>query len=207
MRSLLLKRLVDLVCAGALLVLLAPVMLGVSLLIFLTMGRPVFFCQTRAGYKGKLFTLIKFRTMREALGLDGKPLPDAQRLTRVGRFLRGISLDELPQLFNVLRGDVTLVGPRPLLPQYLDRYTPEQARRLDVKPGLTGWAQVNGRNAISWEEKFTLDVWYVDNWSLGLDAWILLRTVWRIVYPQGIASPGNATMPEFMGTCDGNRMG
>lgn len=197
-----LKRLVDLIGAAVLLVLVFPVMLCTALLILFCMGRPVLFLQKRAGYRGKPFVLLKFRTMREAFASDGKPLPDSERLTSLGRLLRRASIDELPQILNVMRGEMSLFGPRPLLMQYLDRYTPEQARRLDVKPGLTGWAQVNGRNAISWEEKFALDVWYVDNWGLRLDAWILLRTVWSIVFPQGISHLGNATMPEFMGTGD-----
>ncbi len=145
---------------------------------------------------------VKFRTMRDAVAPDGKPLPDEQRLTPVGRFLRSTSLDELPQLWNVLKGDMSLVGPRPLLMQYLERYTPRQARRHDVKPGITGWAQVNGRNALSWEEKFELDVWYVDNWSLWLDAKILAKTVLQVLRRSGISNPGHVTMPEFMGTSE-----
>lgn len=142
---------------------------------------------------------MKFRTMRSAVGVDGKPLPDAERLTALGRFLRASSLDELPQLWNVVHGDLSLVGPRPLLMQYLPRYTPEQARRHDVLPGITGWAQVNGRNAISWDEKFARDVWYVDHWSLLLDLRILALTLLRVVRRQGIAQEGHVTMPEFTG--------
>ncbi|NQU23484.1 MAG: sugar transferase [Candidatus Nealsonbacteria bacterium] len=207
MRSLLLKRVTDLAVAAVLLVLSAPVMVGVAAMVYLRMGRPVLFRQQRAGRGGRPFTLLKFRTMRDESGPDGTPLSDRRRLTSLGRWLRRTSLDELPQLVNVLRGEMSLIGPRPLLLRYLDRYTPRQARRHDVKPGLTGWAQVNGRNAISWEEKFALDLWYVDNWSLRLDAWILLHTVWRIVCPQGISHLGDATMPEFMGTGGTNRMG
>jgi lipopolysaccharide/colanic/teichoic acid biosynthesis glycosyltransferase len=140
--------------------------------------------------------------MKDQRGNDGIMLPDEQRLTRLGKFLRSTSLDELPELFNVLKGDMSLVGPRPLLMQYLDRYTPEQARRHEMKPGITGWAQVNGRNAISWEEKFALDVWYVDNWSLWLDIKILALTVWKVICREGISSPGEATMYEFMGSGD-----
>jgi len=150
--------------------------------------------------KGSSFRLCKFRTMRDATGPDGKPMADAERLTPLGRWMRKWSLDELPELFNVLKGDMSLVGPRPLLPQYLGRYTPEQARRHEVKPGVTGWAQVNGRNAITWEEKFALDVWYVDNRSFLLDLKILAMTVWKVLKREGISAEGEATMPEFMGT-------
>jgi lipopolysaccharide/colanic/teichoic acid biosynthesis glycosyltransferase len=164
------------------------------------MGSPVLFVQQRPGLRGRGFRLVKFRTMKSAVGHDGRELPDAERLTALGRFLRATSLDELPQLWNVLRGDLSLVGPRPLLVQYLERYTPEQARRHDVLPGITGWAQVNGRNAISWEEKFALDVWYVDHWSFVLDLRILLLTIVRVLQREGIAQGGHVTMPEFMGT-------
>ena len=197
-------RIVDVV--GTLLILVAamPIMLAVGVLIRCRMGSPVSFCHTRAGHRGKPFTMFKFRTMREAFGPDGNPLSDAQRLTGLGRFLRRISLDELPQLFNVLRGEMRLVGPRPFLIEYVTRCTPGQARRLEVKPGLTGWAQINGRNTLSWEEKFELDVWYVDHASFRLDARILLRTIWDVIRPEGISHPGYATMPEFMGTRDEN---
>jgi sugar transferase EpsL len=199
MRSLLLKRVLDLAGAAVLLVVLAPIMAGIALAIYAVMGRPVLFRQWRVGYRGKPFRLIKFRTMREARGRDGRPLADRGRLTPLGRFLRGTSLDELPELFNVLWGDMSLCGPRPLLTRYLDRYTPEQARRNEVKPGITGWAQINGRNAISWEEKFALDVWYVDHWTLPLDARILLATIWHVAIRKGVNHPGDATMPEFLG--------
>ena len=165
----------------------------------LKLGSPVLFRQRRPGLHGKPFTIYKFRTMTDARDAQGKLLPDAERLTPFGRFLRSASLDELPELFNVLKGDMSLVGPRPLLMQYLDRYTPEQMRRHEVKPGITGWAQVNGRNAITWEQKFALDVWYVDNKSLGLDGKIILLTLWKILKREGISQPGQATMEEFMG--------
>ncbi len=160
-------------------------------------GRPVLFRQPRAGLKGRPFSILKFASMRDTRGPDGALLPDAQRLTRVGRFLRWTSLDELPELLNVLRGDMSLVGPRPLLLAYLPRYSPAQARRHEVRPGITGWAQVNGRNAVSWEEKFTLDVWYVDHVSFGLDLRILARTAWAVLRAQGVRAEGHATMPEF----------
>ena len=200
MRSPLLKRLIDLIGAAILLALSAPLMLGIALLVRFALGRPVLFCQARAGHLGKPFKLVKFRTMREAFGPDGQPLPDEQRLTGLGRFLRNTSLDELPQLFNVLRGDISLVGPRALLTRYSSRYSPEQARRLHVKPGLTGWAQVNGRNALSWEEKFKLDCWYVDHRSAWLDAWILLQTASKVLRAEGVRHAGDASMPEFMGS-------
>jgi lipopolysaccharide/colanic/teichoic acid biosynthesis glycosyltransferase len=163
------------------------------------MGRPIFFRQQRPGRFVKPFWLLKFRTMSDRRGAGGKLLPDADRLTRIGRMLRATSLDELPQLWNVLRGDISLVGPRPLLMQYLPRYSPEQARRHDVIPGITGWAQINGRNALTWEEKFALDTWYVDNWNMILDLRILMLTLVRILRRDGISRAGHATMPEFMG--------
>jgi len=193
------KRLFDFFLAGIGLVILSPVMILVALLVWVNMGRPVLFRQLRPGLHGRLFVLYKFRTMKDLRDERGNLLPDEQRLTRLGRFLRSTSLDELPELLNVLKGDMSLVGPRPLLPQYLDRYTPEQARRHEVKPGITGWAQVNGRNAITWEEKFALDVWYVDNWSLWLDLKILVLTLVKVLRREGISAEGEATMPEFMG--------
>ena len=195
----------DLAAAAVLLVLSAPVTAAVATLIWLRMGRPVLFRQVRAGRGGRPFTLLKFRSMREAFGSDGRPLSDGHRLTPLGRWLRHTSLDELPQLLNVLRGEMSLIGPRPLLVRYLDRYTPQQDRRHDVKPGLTGWAQVNGRNAIGWEEKLELDAWYADHWSLRLDARIVLMTICRLVHPGGVSHAGSATMPEFMGTAKQNR--
>ena len=194
------KRLFDIFVAGTALVLLSPLMLLIALAIRLTMGSPVLFRQLRPGLRGEAFELIKFRTMRRLATADVVPAEDEQRLTRIGRFLRASSLDELPELWNVLRGQMSLVGPRPLLMRYLPLYTPEQARRHEVRPGLTGWAQVNGRNALSWEEKFALDLWYVDNRSLLLDLKILLLTVWRVLRPSGIAAEGSATMPEFTGS-------
>ncbi len=190
----------DFVATLAGLVILSPVLLVVGLAVRRTMGSPVFFRQERPGQGGKPFRMVKFRTMRDAVDAQGNPLPDAERLTRFGEFLRRTSLDELPELFNVLRGEMSLVGPRPLLMRYLDRYTPEQARRNEVKPGVTGWAQINGRNAISWEKKFELDVWYVDHCSLWLDFRILLGTVWKVIRHDGISSDSHATMPEFMGS-------
>ena len=194
------KRIADLVGACLGLVILSPIIALVALAIRLQMGSPVVFRQVRPGYKGRLFTICKFRTMRDALGPDGKPLPDEERLTTLGKIIRKTSMDELPQLWNVVKGEMSFVGPRPLLTAYLERYSPEQARRHDVTPGITGWAQVNGRNAISWEQKFAYDVWYVDNWSLGLDLRVLWMTFWKVVRPQGISQPGSATMEEFMGT-------
>jgi sugar transferase EpsL len=163
-------------------------------------GGPVLFRQVRPGYKGKLFSLLKFRTMEDTRDAQGLLLPDAERLTAVGRSLRELSLDELPQLWNVLRGDMSLVGPRPLLTQYLERYSREELRRHEVKPGLTGWAQVHGRNAVTWPERFALDLWYVDHWSLALDARIIFRTPWQIVKRDGISQGGHVTMPEFLGS-------
>lgn len=189
----------DVVIAGSALVCLAPVMGIVAIIIYLTIGRPVLFRHVRPGYKGVPFILLKFRTMTGARDARGELLSDELRLTPFGKMLRRLSLDELPQLWNVLKGEMSLVGPRPLLMCYLDRYTPEQARRHEVKPGITGWAQVNGRNALSWEEKFALDIWYVDNWSLKVDALILLRTLIRVLKREGISNAGHATMPGFTG--------
>lgn len=195
-----LKRGFDLVGAALGLIVLSPVLAAVALLVRRHLGPPVLFRQRRPGLHGRPFTLYKFRTMREATGAGGRPLPDGERLTAFGRRLRATSLDELPELFNVLRGDMSLVGPRPLLMEYLDRYTPEQARRHEVRPGLTGWAQVNGRNAISWEERFRLDVWYVDHPSLRLDLRILGRTVRQVLRREGISQEGQATMEYFRGS-------
>ena len=191
------KRLLDIVLATAALAVLAPLLLILAVTMRLTMGSPIFFRQRRPGLRGKPFAMYKFRTMLNAEDADGHLLPDERRLTRLGRFLRSTSLDELPELVNVLRGEMSLVGPRPLLMEYLDRYTPEQARRHEVRPGITGWAQINGRNAISWEKKFELDVWYVDNWSFLLDIRILLTTVWKVVRRDGISASSHATMPKF----------
>ena len=193
------KRLLDIVGSTAGLILLSPVLLIVTLLIRYQMGAPVLFRQIRPGLNCKPFQMVKLRTMRAATGPDGAPLPDVERLTRLGRFLRSSSLDELPELWNVLKGDMSLVGPRPLLVEYLPLYSPEQARRHEVRPGITGWAQVNGRNAISWEEKFALDVWYVDNFTLGLDLRIIWMTIRKVLKREGISAAGEATMPKFGG--------
>jgi sugar transferase EpsL len=193
------KRALDLVLVLAALPLLSPLLAIVALLVRLRLGAPVLFRQQRPGLAGQPFTLFKFRTMTGARDACGNLLPDDRRLTPLGRFLRATSLDELPELFNVLRGEMSLVGPRPLLVQYLERYTPDQARRHQVRPGITGWAQVNGRNDLTWEEKFAMDVWYVDHLSLELDLSILVRTVWKILAREGISQPGYATAEEFMG--------
>jgi sugar transferase EpsL len=194
------KRVFDLSVAAAAVVLLAPLMLGIALAVRLCLGRPVLFVQERPGRGGVPFRMIKFRTMRDEVDAEGRPLPDGERLTRLGSFLRSTSLDELPELWNVLRGDMSLVGPRPLLMEYLPLYSAEQARRHEVKPGITGWAQVNGRNALSWEEKFALDVWYVDHASLRLDLEIIALTFWKIIRRDGISQEGHATMPDFLGS-------
>jgi lipopolysaccharide/colanic/teichoic acid biosynthesis glycosyltransferase len=196
------KRLFDLALTAPGLILLAPALLVVAVLVRIYHGAPVLFRQQRPGYRGQPFSIYKFRTMSNARDASGALLPDAQRLTRLGRFLRSTSLDELPELFNVLRGEMSLVGPRPLLMQYLERYSPEQARRHNVLPGVTGWAQVNGRNVLTWEDKFRLDVWYVDHWSLGLDVHILLMTLGKVLKREGISQPGHATAEEFMGSKD-----
>ena len=194
------KRSTDFVIASAALLILAPLVAIIALAIWLAMGRPVLFRQVRSGYKGKPFRLIKFRTMTNAHDAQGRILSDFERLTALGKFLRRLSLDEVPQLWNVCRGEMSLVGPRPLLVEYLDRYTPEQARRHEVKPGLTGWAQVNGRNTLTWKQKFELDLWYIDHWSLRLDARILLQTVLRVLKCEGISRQNHATMPKFLGS-------
>jgi sugar transferase EpsL len=194
------KRLFDLILTIPGLILISPILGLVALLIWLRLGPPVLFRQVRPGYHGEPFTLYKFRTMTYSYDEQGNLLPDSERLTRLGQFLRSLSLDELPSLINVLRGEMSWVGPRPLLMQYLDRYTKEQARRHDVLPGITGWAQVNGRNVLTWEDKFRFDVWYVDNWSLGLDIKIFLLTFWTVLHRDGISQPGHATAEEFMGS-------
>jgi lipopolysaccharide/colanic/teichoic acid biosynthesis glycosyltransferase len=193
------KRLFDLALVVPGLIILLPVFALVSLVILIFEGPPFLFQQERAGYGGKIICLVKFRTMRDLRDAQGNLLPDEQRLSWLGRFLRSTSLDELPELSNVLKGDMSLVGPRPLLVQYLTRYSPVQARRHTVLPGITGWAQINGRNALSWEEKFRLDVWYVDHWSLRLDIKILLLTFWKTLIQEGINQPGRATAEEFLG--------
>jgi lipopolysaccharide/colanic/teichoic acid biosynthesis glycosyltransferase len=194
------KRALDLLIAGLSVVILAPMLAVIAVLVRIRLGSPILFRQERPGQHARSFIILKFRTMRAELDTQGRSLADHERLTRFGRTLRRSSLDELPELFNVLVGDMSLVGPRPLLTQYVERYTPEQARRHEVKPGITGWAQVNGRNALTWEEKFALDVWYVDHRSIGLDVKILLKTVGEVVAGRGINAPGAATAVEFMGS-------
>jgi len=198
------KRLLDLAIALPVAAAAAPVVAVVAVATAATIGRPVLFRQTRPGLGGSPFDIAKFRTMTNERDASGALLPDEQRLTSVGRLVRGLSLDELPQLWNVLRGDMSLVGPRPLLVRYLDRYTPEQARRHEVPPGITGWSQVNGRNALSWEQKFALDVWYVDHAGLALDLKILAFTAIKVLRRDGVAAAGHATMPEFMGNAPSN---
>jgi sugar transferase EpsL len=201
------KRLLDLAITIPGLVVISPLLLILAILVRIINGTPVFFRQQRPGYRNRLFYVYKFRTMTEAHDVEGNLLPDAQRLTPLGRYMREFSLDELPELFNILWGEMSLVGPRPLLTQYLERYSPEQARRHDVLPGMTGWAQINGRNALSWEEKFRLDVWYVDHWSFWLDVKILLLTIWKVLKREGISQPGHATAAEFMGSVEEERNG
>jgi sugar transferase EpsL len=196
------KRLFDLLATTLGLIIILLLMLVLSLLVWIFLGTPVLFRQHRPGYKRRPFITYKFRTMTDRCGPDGNLLPDSERLTPFGRFLRSTSLDDLPQLFNVLRGEMSLVGPRPLLMQYLKRYTPEQMRRHDVLPGITGWAQINGRNALDWEEKFRLDVWYVDHWSFWLDMKILILTPWKVFKREGINQPGHVTAEEFKGSDD-----
>ena len=191
------KRALDVTLATGGLIVAAPVLAGAALAIRSSLGSPVLFRQRRPGIHGRPFELVKFRTMRDAVGPDGQPLPDDQRMTKLGQFLRASSIDELPQLVNVLRGELSVVGPRPLMMNYLSRYNPVQARRHDVLPGITGWAQVNGRNALSWPEKLALDVWYVDQWSLVLDLKIIVRTVVALLSRQGISSEGHVTMPPL----------
>lgn len=193
------KRLFDIAFSTCLLVILSPLFLLISLLIRLTMGSPILFRQPRIGYKGRVFTIYKFRTMNNARDAYGNFLPDEQRLTRVGKLLRSLTLDELPELFNVLKGDMSIVGPRPLLVEYRDLYTPEQWRRHEMPPGMAGPVLANGRNLLDWEEKFRLDVWYVDHWSLWLDFQILARTAWKVLKREGVSAEGYATMPKFQG--------
>lgn len=194
------KRLFDVVAAALALLVLALPLMFIAWQVRRKLGKPALFRQARPGLDGRPFLMIKFRTMTNARGVDGELLPDAQRLTPFGRFLRASSLDELPELWNVLKGDMSLVGPRPLLMEYLPLYTKEQSRRHEVRPGITGWAQVNGRNALSWEEKFALDVWYVDRRSLMLDLRILWLTVRKVLLRDGISAVGDATMPRFTGS-------
>jgi sugar transferase EpsL len=194
------KRLTDFVLSGVGLLILSPVLLVLSVCVRLSIGAPVLFRQRRPGFKGEPFLLLKFRTMTDGTDENGRPLPDEKRMTRFGHLLRHTSLDELPELVNVFKGEMSLVGPRPLLMEYLPLYSAEQARRHEVKPGITGWAQVNGRNAISWEDKFKLDVWYVDHQSMWVDVKILAKTILAVVLRDGVSQSGCATMPKFMGT-------
>lgn len=196
------KRCFDLAASLVALLSLFPVMLATAILVRIKLGSPVFFRQTRPGRNGKPFQMIKFRTMLDAVDEQGKPLPDSERMTSFGQFLRSSSLDELPELWNVLKGDMSLVGPRPLLMEYLPLYSEQQYRRHEVRPGVTGWAQVNGRNALSWEDKFKLDVWYVDNRSLWLDLKILFLTVKKVLVRDGISGEGEVTMSKFNGNND-----
>ncbi|WP_309671331.1 sugar transferase [Gemmatimonas sp.] len=194
------KRTLDIVIAASVLLITSPLLLLLALAVRLNLGTPVLFRQQRPGLHGRPFTMVKFRTMRDAVGRDGRALPDTDRLTPFGKLLRSTSLDELPELWNVLRGNMSLVGPRPLLMEYLDRYTPEQARRHEVRPGVTGWAQVHGRNAVSWDERFRLDVWYVEHQSLMLDLQILVRTFTTVLRRTGVSAQGEATMSVFEGS-------
>jgi sugar transferase EpsL len=196
------KRILDLSLTIPGLLILSPILFVISVFVAISYGTPIIFRQQRPGHYGKPFWVYKFRTMTNARDADNHLLPDSKRITRLGQFLRSYSLDELPELFNVLRGEMSWVGPRPLLMQYLERYSPEQARRHDVLPGITGWAQINGRNALTWEEKFRMDVWYVDHWSFGLDIKILLITAVKVLRREGINQPGHATAEEFMGRHD-----
>jgi sugar transferase EpsL len=201
------KRIFDLLVISFCLIIILPLMLIISPLVWIFLGSPIMFRQPRPGYKGRPFITYKFRTMTNHVGQDGKLLPDAQRLTPFGKFLRSTSLDDLPQFINVLRGEMSLVGPRPLLMKYLERYTPEQMRRHDMLPGITGWAQINGRNTLDWDEKFRLDVWYVDHWSFWLDLKILLLTPWKVFKREGINQPGHVTVEEFKGSENENGEG
>lgn len=191
------KRIFDIVFSSIAIIIFFPILLGVYVTCLLTFGKPVIFKQKRIGLHNRSFTIFKFRTMTNGKDSFGDLLPDGQRITRFGRFLRHSSLDELPELFNVFRGDMSLVGPRPLLVEYLDHYTQEQIRRHNVLPGITGWAQVNGRNAISWQQKFDLDIWYIDNWTLLLDVKILFMTIWQVLNRKNIKASDHATMPKF----------
>ncbi len=194
------KRFLDIALTALAIVVLAPALALIALLARFKLGSPVLFRQTRPGIHARSFTMLKFRTMTDARDASGSLRPDSERLTPFGRFLRSTSLDELPELLNVIKGDMSLVGPRPLLTQYLERYSPEQLHRHEVRPGITGWAQVNGRNALTWERKFELDVWYVDHQSLWLDIKIIFMTVWKILRRDGISQPGQATAEEFRGS-------
>ena len=195
-----LKRLFDIISSVAGLIVISPLLAVLAVLVRLKLGSPILFRQQRPGLGGKAFVIYKFRTMTDQSDASGKLLPDEQRLPKFGRFLRSTSFDELPELLNVFKGDMSIVGPRPLMMKYLGRYSPEQARRHEVKPGITGWAQINGRNTISWEDKFNLDVWYADNWTFWLDMKIISQSIWMVIAREGITQQGRATMDEFMGT-------
>ena len=197
-----LKRIIDLALSIPAFIFLLPVMLCIAGIIRMKMGPKVIFCQKRPGLGGIPFKIYKFRTMNNSYDKSGMLLPDSDRLTRFGKFLRSTSFDELPELINVIKGDMSIVGPRPLLMQYLERYTQEQARRHEVLPGITGWAQINGRNALNWEDKFRFDTWYVEHWSLQLDIKILALTFWKTIKREGISQPGHATSEEFMGSVE-----
>ena len=193
------KRVLDLIITIPGMMFISPLFLIITALVYWKLGSPIFFRQKRPGFRGEPFIIYKFRTMNEDKDIEGNLLPDNDRLTGLGRFLRATSLDELPEFFLVLTGAMSLVGPRPLLMSYLDRYSQEQARRHDVLPGITGWAQINGRNVLTWQDKFALDVWYVDHWSLWLDVKILGITLWKVLKREGISQPGHATAEEFLG--------
>ena len=193
------KRLLDIILASLILIVLSPLMLIISILVAIQHGFPILFLQKRPGLNGEIFTIYKFRTMRDLFDKQGNPLPDSQRLTKLGRCLRSTSLDELPELFNIIKGEMSLVGPRPLLIAYLPLYNKKQARRHEVLPGLTGWAQVHGRNVLTWEEKFELDVWYVDHWTLWLDIKVIGMTIIKVLRREGISQPGQATAELFKG--------
>jgi len=201
------KRVLDFSAALLLLILVSPFLLIIFVILRIMIGSPVILRQKRPGLMGELFTIYKFRTMTDQRDENGSLLPDEQRITNIGRMLRSYSLDELPEMFNVLKGDLSLIGPRPLMVQYLERYTPEQARRHEAIPGITGWAQVNGRNNLTWEEKFSLDVWYVDHQSFVLDIRILMMTIWKVLKREGISSEGFVSAPEFMGLHSEERQG
>ncbi|MGA2070552.1 MAG: sugar transferase [Sedimentisphaerales bacterium] len=200
----LVKRLFDMIASAAGLIVISPFLVVLAFMVRLKLGSPILFRQQRPGLGGKAFVIYKFRTMTDQRDASGNLLPDEQRLPAFGRFLRSTSFDELPELLNVLKGDMSIVGPRPLMMKYLGRYSPQQARRHEVRPGITGWAQINGRNAVSWEDKFRLDVWYVDNWTLWLDMKIILKSVWMVVAREGITQHGRATIDEFLGTPQNN---
>lgn len=196
------KRVFDLFLSVVLLLILSPLLIFVATFVAINLGLPIFFRQKRPGFKGKIFTIYKFRTMRNSTDAKGKLLPDKSRLTKFGQFLRATSLDELPELFNILKGEMSFVGPRPLLIEYLPRYNAHQSRRHDVLPGLTGWAQIHGRNDITWEEKFNLDIWYVDHWSFWLDIKIIGLTLVKVLRREGISQPGQATAEPFLGNTE-----